>query len=119
MTYSQITGLGGHLPERALSNDDLRQWIDTSDEWIKSRTGITSRHIAADGELTSDLALPAAKSALAQAGIHGEELDMIIFATTTPDRAYPATACFLQKALILFCCISLKLYFFINVITLK
>ena len=97
--YSQITGIGGYLPKRALSNDDLRTWVDTSDDWVRSRTGIGSRHIAAEGELASDLALPAAKNALVRANINASDLDMIIVATTTPDRVYPSTACLLQKGL--------------------
>lgn len=99
MTFSKIIGLGSKLPQRVFSNDDLREFVDTSDEWIRSRTGIARRHLAAPGELAGDLALPAAKDALAQAGISGADLDMIVFATTTPDRIYPATACLLQAKL--------------------
>ena len=99
MMFSRLVGLGAKLPKRAFSNDDLREYVDTSDEWIRSRTGITRRHLAAPGELAGDLALPAAQDALAQAGISGADLDMIVFATTTPDRIYPATACMLQAKL--------------------
>ena len=99
MAYARITGLGGHLPEKIVGNDDLEKIIDTSDAWIASRTGIRSRRIAADGELASDLALPAARSALANANIDACALDMIIVATTTPDRIYPSTACLLQEKL--------------------
>lgn len=98
--YARIIGIGGHLPQQRLSNDDLRQHnVDTSDEWVKSRTGIEQRHLAANGELCGDLALPAAQQALARAGVAADALDMIIFATTTPDRIYPATACLLQAKL--------------------
>ena len=99
MTFSRLIGLGAKLPERVFSNDELREFVDTSDEWIRSRTGIARRHLAAPGELAGDLALPAAKDALAQAQISGADLDMIVFATTTPDRIYPATACMLQAKL--------------------
>ena len=99
MTFSRIIGLGAKLPERALSNDDLREFVDTSDDWIRARTGIASRRIAADGELAGDLALPAARDAMAQAGVDGADLDLIVFATTTPDRIYPASACLLQAKL--------------------
>ena len=97
--FSRLIGLGAKLPERAYTNNDLRAFVDTSDEWIRSRTGIAQRHLAAPGELSGDLALPAAKDALAQAGISGGDLDLIVFATTTPDRVYPATACLLQAKL--------------------
>ncbi|MGI9337718.1 MAG: beta-ketoacyl-ACP synthase III [Gammaproteobacteria bacterium] len=97
--YSAIAGVGGHLPKRRVSNDALREWVDTSDEWVRSRTGIRHRHLAAPGELASDLALPAAQKALAAAGVGASQLDAIIFATTTPDRIYPASACLLQAAL--------------------
>ena len=99
MTAAVITGLGAKLPDRVLENDDLRAFVETSDEWIRARTGIARRHIAAPGELAGDLALPAARDALAAAGIAAEQLDMIVFATTTPDRVYPATACLLQARL--------------------
>ena len=92
--YSAVVGVGGHLPERRISNDALRQWVDTTDDWVRERTGIRHRHLAAPGELASDLALPAAQKALAQAEINASDLDAIIFATTTPDRIYPASACF-------------------------
>lgn len=99
MTFSRITGLGAHLPARSFSNDDLREFVDTSDEWVRSRTGIARRHLAAPGELSGDLALPAARQALECAGISGADLDLIVFATTTPDRVFPATACLLQAKL--------------------
>ena len=97
--YARIAGIGAHLPEKSVSNDEISALVDTNDEWIKSRTGIRQRHIAAENERASDLALPAAQTALAQSGIAAAELDVIIFATTTPDRIYPATACLLQAAL--------------------
>jgi 3-oxoacyl-[acyl-carrier-protein] synthase-3 len=94
-----ITGLGCHVPERVLTNDEIATIVDTSDEWISSRTGIRERRIAADTEAMSDLALPAARQALAQAGISGSDLDVIIVATVTPDMAFPATAALLADVL--------------------
>ncbi|MGM0413823.1 MAG: beta-ketoacyl-ACP synthase III [Bacillota bacterium] len=94
-----ITGVGKYLPEKVLTNYDLEEIVDTSDEWIKQRTGIEKRHIAADDQPTSDLALRAAKEALANAGLSGEDLDLIIVATVTPDMAFPATACIIQDKL--------------------
>ena len=96
---SRIIGTGSHLPEKVLTNADLEKIVDTSDEWIRSRTGICSRHIAAEGELTSDLALPAAQKALQSAGVAARDIDMIIVATTTPDMIFPSTACILQSRL--------------------
>jgi 3-oxoacyl-[acyl-carrier-protein] synthase-3 len=96
---SRIIGTGSYLPEKILTNADLEKIVDTSDEWIRSRTGIRSRHIAADGELTSDLALPAAQKALQSAGVAAGDIDMIIVATTTPDMIFPSTACILQSRL--------------------
>lgn len=90
---------GSYLPERVVSNDELSTWVDTSDEWIRQRTGIRQRHIAADGELTSDLAIKAARNALDMAGLEGEDIDLIVVATTTPDDTFPATATKVQKAL--------------------
>jgi 3-oxoacyl-[acyl-carrier-protein] synthase III len=96
---SRIVGTGSYLPKKILTNADLEKIVDTSDEWIRSRTGIRSRHIAADGELTSDLALPAAQKALQSAGVAAGDIDMIIVATTTPDMIFPSTACILQSRL--------------------
>jgi len=96
---SRIIGTGSHLPEKVLTNADLEKIVDTSDEWIHSRTGIRSRHIAAEGELASDLALPAAQKALQSAGVAAGDIDMIIVATTTPDMIFPSTACILQSRL--------------------
>jgi len=97
--YSRIVGTGGYLPEKVLTNRDLEGKIDTTDEWIYSRTGIRQRHIAADGESTSDLALQASRKALAAAGITPADLDLIVVATTTPDMVFPSTACILQAKL--------------------
>ena len=97
---ARVLGWGSYLPERIVTNDDLaRQGIDTSDDWIVERTGIRRRHIAAAGECTSDLALRAAKRALARAGIGPAEIDLIVLATTTPDNTFPATATKVQAAL--------------------
>jgi 3-oxoacyl-[acyl-carrier-protein] synthase-3 len=87
-----ITGLGAYAPEKVLTNADLERMVETSDEWIATRTGIRERRIAADGEAASDLALPAARQALEEAGTDPEELDLIIVATATPDMLFPATA---------------------------
>ena len=94
-----ITGLGSYLPDEIVSNDDLSQILDTSDEWIRSRSGIVQRHRAAEGEATSDLAVAAAKQALADAGCSPNDVDMIIVATTTPDKTFPATAALVQQKL--------------------
>ena len=92
-------GCGHYLPERVVTNDELARRIDTSDEWIRTRTGIRQRHIAAEGERTSDLAIAAAREALAAAGIAGTDLDAIILATATPDQTFPSTATRVQHAL--------------------
>jgi 3-oxoacyl-[acyl-carrier-protein] synthase III len=99
VTYSRITGTGGYLPEKALNNHDLAKMVDTSDEWIRERTGITKRHIAAEGEATCDLAEHAARAAMEMAGRRPSDIDLIIVATTTPDRVFPSTACLLQQRL--------------------
>lgn len=99
MKYSRIIGTGGYLPEKILTNHDLERMVDTSDEWIRSRTGITQRHIAADNEMASDLALNASRKAMEAAGIEPGEIDLIIVATTTPDMVFPSTACILQDKL--------------------
>ncbi|HIJ43150.1 MAG: beta-ketoacyl-ACP synthase III [Rhodospirillales bacterium] len=96
---SRIIGCGSYLPERVLTNDELARKLDTSDEWITARTGIRQRHIAAAGELTSDLAYQAARQALESAAIGAEELDLIVLATTTPDNTFPATATKVQALL--------------------
>ncbi|MEL7482061.1 MAG: beta-ketoacyl-ACP synthase III [Pseudomonadota bacterium] len=96
---SKLIGVGAYLPERAVSNDDLTQTVDTSDEWIRERTGIRQRHIAADHELTSDLATHAARRALENAGVTPDDIDLIVVSTTTPDRTFPATAAYVQEKL--------------------
>ncbi len=96
---SVICGAGGYLPERILSNAELARMVDTSDDWIVERSGIRERHIAADGEMTSDLALAAARRALASAGMDASEVDLIVLATATPDQTFPATATKVQAAL--------------------
>jgi len=97
--YSRIAGTGSYLPKKVLSNDDLSKMVDTSDEWIFSRTGMKERHIAADNEPVSALAEKASIKALEAAGIKAEDLDLIILATTTPDNTFPASACRVQASL--------------------
>lgn len=99
MIYSRISGTGSYLPEKVLSNADMEKIVDTSDEWIVTRTGIKQRHIAAEGENTVDLAERAAHHAMEAAGIKAADLDLIIVATTTPDQIFPSTACLLQGRL--------------------
>ena len=98
--YSEIIGTGSYLPEKVLTNDELSKMVDTSDEWIFTRTGIKERHIAADTEVTSDLASKAVKNALDSANIKEEDVDLLIVATITPDLVFPSTACIVQKKLI-------------------
>jgi len=97
MFHSVVTGCGAFLPEKIVTNADLAEIVETSNEWIVERTGIWERRIAADDEKTSDLALAAARRALASAGIEGRDIDLIVLATTTPDRTFPATAVRVQK----------------------
>ncbi|WP_341894347.1 beta-ketoacyl-ACP synthase III [Ferrovibrio terrae] len=99
MIRSVVVGCGSYLPERILTNADLAKIVDTSDEWIIERSGIRQRHIAADGELTSDLALKASQAALANAGLTAADVDLIVLATATPDETFPATACRVQTGL--------------------
>jgi 3-oxoacyl-[acyl-carrier-protein] synthase-3 len=99
MFRSQIVGCGAYLPERIVTNDELAARLDTSDSWIRQRTGIGERHIAAAGELTSDLAFNAAHQALERAGMNGNDLDLIVLATATPDQTFPATAVKVQARL--------------------
>ena len=99
MIYSRIAGTGGYLPERILTNAELEKMVDTSDEWIVSRTGIAKRHIAAEYETTCDLAEHAARMAMDNAHIATGDIDLIIVATTTPDVIFPSTACLLQQRL--------------------
>ena len=99
MTFSRIIGTGGYLPEKILTNKDLEAMIDTSEEWIESRTGISERRIAADDEFTVDLAERAALQAMEAAGVGKREIDLIVVATTTADQVFPSTACLLQHRL--------------------
>ncbi len=94
-----VRGCGGYLPERVLTNADLAKLVDTSDEWIRARTGIKERRIAAKGELTSTMGSAAARAALADAGMEAEEIDLIVLATSTPDQTFPATAVTIQADL--------------------
>lgn len=96
---SVIRGVGSYLPERIVTNTELATRVDTSDAWIKERSGIEQRHIVADGEYTSDLGVAAAKSALAHAGMDAQEIDLIVVATTTPDYTFPSTATIIQQKL--------------------
>ncbi len=99
MINSKITGTGGYLPEKVVTNADLEKIVDTTDEWITSRTGIKKRHLVVDGETTCDLAEKAALNAMEAAGTTKDDIDLIIVATTTPDRVFPSTACLLQDRL--------------------
>ncbi|MCP4076599.1 MAG: ketoacyl-ACP synthase III [Gammaproteobacteria bacterium] len=99
MTYARITGTGSFLPEKVVTNFDLEKIVDTSDKWIRSRTGIEKRHFAIDGQTTVDLAERASRRAIEAAGINPDEIDLIVVATTTPDRIFPSTACLLQSRL--------------------
>jgi len=94
-----IIGIGRELPEKILTNFDLEKMVDTNDEWIRTRTGIEERRIADDNTDTSDIALAAAKKAIADAGIHPEDIDMIMVATVTPDQSFPSVACMIQEKL--------------------
>ncbi len=99
MKYARIIGSGSYLPEKILTNKDLETLVETSDEWIRDRTGIGQRHIAAEGQTTGDLAYEASKRALEAAGVAANELDLIVLGTTTPDIIFPSTACLLQHRL--------------------
>jgi 3-oxoacyl-[acyl-carrier-protein] synthase III len=99
LTRSLVRGVGGYLPEQILSNRELAAKVDTSDEWIVQRTGIKQRHIAAEGQFTSDLAVEAGQRALQAAGVSASEIDLLIVATTTPDMTFPATATLVQHKL--------------------
>ena len=99
MTYSRILGTGSYLPARILTNADLEKLVDTNDQWIVERTGIRERHIAAEGEFTSDLATRAARAALEVAGLKPDDIDLLLVATTTPDLVFPSTACIVQSKL--------------------
>jgi 3-oxoacyl-[acyl-carrier-protein] synthase-3 len=97
--YSRIIGTGSYLPEKILTNRDLESMVDTSDEWIRTRTGISQRHIAREDQVASDLALYASRNAMQAAGVTNKDIDLIIVATTTPDMIFPSTACILQNKL--------------------
>ncbi len=99
MTFSRIIGTGSYLPERVLSNEELSESVDTTDAWIRERTGIRQRHIVAEGQYTSDLALNASLQALDAANLEADELDLIVLATSTPDVVFPSTASILQEKL--------------------
>ena len=98
-TVVRVTGVGSYLPKRILTNDDLSKMVDTNDEWIRSRSGISKRHIAAEGETTSDLATEAARKAVQNAGLKPDDIDLIVLATATPDLTFPATATMVQEKL--------------------
>ncbi len=97
--YSRVLGTGSYLPANVVTNGDLEAMVDTTDEWIRSRTGILKRHIAAEGETCVDLAEAAARSAIEAAGLSPADIDLIIYATTTPDQVFPSSACLLQQRL--------------------
>src|SRR6478672_13922253 len=99
MIRSVVCGIGSYLPAKILTNADLATMVDTSDEWIVQRTGIRERHIAAEGELTSDLATRAAQRALESAAVEAAEIDLILLATSTPDNTFPASAVTVQDNL--------------------
>src|SRR5205807_230573 len=99
VTRSIVLGCGSYLPSRVLSNADLSRMVDTSDEWITQRTGIRERHIAEAGETTADMALKAARAALAAAGTDAQSIDLIVLATSTPDNTFPASAVSIQAGL--------------------
>ena len=99
MTYARIVGTGGFLPKKIMTNHDLEKMVDTSDQWIRERTGIEQRHIAADDETTVDLAEQASRLAIEAAGIDAADIDLIILATSTPDKIFPSSACILQARL--------------------
>jgi 3-oxoacyl-[acyl-carrier-protein] synthase-3 len=99
VTYSRVAGTGSYLPEKVLTNADLEKMVETSDQWIQDRTGIRERHIAAENETTCDLAEKAARNAMDAAGVGPDDIDLIILATTTPDKIFPSTACLVQSRL--------------------
>lgn len=99
MKHSRITGTGGYLPEKVLTNADLEKMVDTTDRWIVTRTGVRERRIAAEGENTVDLSEHASRRAIEAAGVDKDTIDLIVLATTTPDQVFPSTACLLQKRL--------------------
>jgi 3-oxoacyl-[acyl-carrier-protein] synthase III len=99
MIYAKIAGTGSYLPEKVMHNREFEAFVDTSDEWIRERTGIARRHIAAENETTSDMSVAASGHAMEQAGVTARDIDLIIVATTTPDKVFPSTACIVQRKL--------------------
>ena len=99
MIYARIAGIGSYLPEKVLSNKDLEKMMDTSDDWIRERTGIKRRHIAGEGETTGSMGLEAAKRAMEMAGATADEIGLIVLGTATPDKVFPSTACIIQRQL--------------------
>jgi len=99
VSYARIIGTGGYLPDNVMTNHDLEKIVETSDQWIRERTGIEQRHIAAEDETTVDLAEKASRSAIEAAGIDPSDIDLIVFATSTPDKIFPSSACILQARL--------------------
>ncbi len=99
MIYARIAGTGSYLPEKIVTNRDLEKSVETTDEWIRERTGIKKRHVAAEGEMSSDMGLAAARRAMEMAGVDASEIDLIVVATTTPDKVFPSNACIIQRNL--------------------
>ena len=100
MTFARITGTGSYLPDQIVTNKDLEKTVDTTDQWIRERTGIEQRHIAVKGQTTVDLAEQAALRAIEAAGIYAADIDLIVFATSTPNKVFPSSACILQACLL-------------------
>ncbi len=109
MTYSRIIGTGRYLPERVMTNFDLEKIVDTSDEWIRTRTGVERRHVVAEGELTSDMCVQSAKRAMDDAGVKPEDIDMVITGTTTPDVVFPNISTIIQHQLGIPACTAFSL----------
>lgn len=99
MTHARIAGIGSYLPEKVVTNHDLEKTMDTSDEWIRERTGIQRRHIASENETTSSMGIAAAQRAMDAAGVVADDIDLIVLGTATPDKIFPATACIIQRQL--------------------
>ena len=99
MTYARIAGIGSFLPEKVVTNKDLEGMMETSDEWIRERTGIKRRHIAGDNETTASISIEAARRAMEMAGVTADDLDLIVVGTCTPDKVIPSTACIVQREL--------------------
>lgn len=99
MTYARIAGIGSYLPEKVVTNNDLAATMETTDEWIRERTGIKRRHVAAADETTSSIGLEAARRAMKDAGVGPEDIDLIVVGTCTPDKVFPSTACIIQRQL--------------------